>query len=139
MEIKCYKKLPEEAKAIRKAVFVDEQGFEEEFDGIDASAVHLVALEAGKPAATCRFYWDRLKKAYVLGRLAVLAPYRGKKIGECLMREAQAQVDAAGGKALYLHAQCRASGFYEKQGYRNTGTPDMVEGCPHTWMYKTWG
>ena len=32
MEYKIYDQLPEEAKALRITVFVDEQGFQEEFD-----------------------------------------------------------------------------------------------------------
>ena len=37
-----YDALPPEAAAIRQAVFVEEQGFQEEFDAIDRHALHLL-------------------------------------------------------------------------------------------------
>lgn len=42
MEIRVYDELPEEASRIRREVFVEEQGFMEEFDEIDGWANHLV-------------------------------------------------------------------------------------------------
>ena len=45
MEVSIYSELPDEARAIRQAVFVEEQGFQEEFDDIDnTEAAHLVGL-----------------------------------------------------------------------------------------------
>ena len=38
-----YDALPPEAAAIRQAVFVEEQGFQEEFDAIDRHALHPVS------------------------------------------------------------------------------------------------
>ena len=35
MEIKAHEKLPKEAKDIRREVFIDEQGFKNEFDDIE--------------------------------------------------------------------------------------------------------
>lgn len=40
------------------------------------------------------------------------------------------------GAELVLHAQCRASGFYEKSGFEKLGDADDDEGCPHIWMKK---
>ena len=34
-KVEIYSELPDEAKAIRQAVFVEEQGFQEEFDELD--------------------------------------------------------------------------------------------------------
>lgn len=138
MEIELFGYLPKEARAIRTKVFMEEQGFTYEYDEIDDTAWHLVASEGGKPAATCRFFWSEEKDAYVLGRLAVLPEYRGKNVGAAMMEEAEARVRALGGNKLCLHAQCRASGFYEKQGYQKTGAVELEEGCPHIWMSKTW-
>ncbi len=138
MEIKLYKQLPQEAVVIRTKVFVEEQGFEEEYDERDNTACHLVAFENEQPIATCRFFWDNERNTYILGRLAVLPQYRGGHVGAALMKEAQAQVDALSGSAIYLHAQCTASAFYEKQGYQKTGAVEPEQGCPHIWMYKKW-
>ena len=98
----------------------------------------MVAFENEQPIATCRFFWDNERNTYILGRLAVLPQYRGGHVGAALMKEAQAQVDALSGSAIYLHAQCTASAFYEKQGYQKTGAVESEQGCPHIWMYKKW-
>lgn len=138
MVIESFNYLPKEAQAVRTKVFIEEQGFAYEYDEMDQTAWHLVGYECGKPAAACRFFWNEQKKTYILGRLAVLPEYRGKNLGADMMREAENRVRALGGKSLYLHAQCRASGFYEKQGYQKTGLVEPEEGCPHIWMYKKW-
>ena len=49
MEIRYYDNLPEEAKTIRRAVFMEEQGFQEEFDEIDGQAGHLVMFDGALP------------------------------------------------------------------------------------------
>lgn len=136
MQIKLFQKLPKEAVAVRTKVFMKEQGFVDEYDQADAAAMHLVAFVDGKPVGTCRFFWDEERNAYVVGRLAALLEYRGKKIGAALLREAERQIGLLGGKSVHLHAQCRAGGFYEKQGYQKMGRVELDEGCPHVWMVK---
>ena len=42
MFIKIYDEIPEEAKTIREAVFIKEQGFKDEFDEIDDVAKHVL-------------------------------------------------------------------------------------------------
>ena len=135
-EIKIYRRIPAEAQAIRQEVFVREQGFEYEFDDIDNIANHLVMYERGEAIATCRIYWNEGRHTYIVGRIAVISAYRGKQVGAQILHEAARQVKALGGKTLYLHAQCRASGFYEKQGYQKIGEIELEEDCPHIWMYK---
>lgn len=51
MKVKMFDKLPNEAKIIRKAVFVNEQGFKNEFDEIDENATHIVVYQKEKPVA----------------------------------------------------------------------------------------
>lgn len=138
MEIKLYQELPKDAQDIRTKVFIEEQGFQNEYDEMDHIAMHLVAYIDGRPAATCRFFWDKEKDAYILGRLAVLPKFRGSHLGAALMDEVQKQADALGGNAIWLHAQCRASAFYEKQGYQKLGEVELEQNCPHIWMYKQW-
>ena len=58
MEIRVYQQLPREAYDIRTTVFVEEQGFQEEFDTTDQIATHLVLFENGVPAAVCRVFRD---------------------------------------------------------------------------------
>ena len=48
--------LCEDAARIRKEVFVEEQGFQKEFDEIDPIALHVVLYRDGEPAATGRLF-----------------------------------------------------------------------------------
>jgi predicted GNAT family N-acyltransferase len=117
-------------------VFVEEQGFVEEFDEIDPIAAHIVAYDGNEPIGTCRLFYDDERKSYILGRLAIRKKYRGQEIGSLLIKEAEKKVDENGGTRIILHSQCAAAGFYAKNGYREFGEIDDDEGCPHIWMKK---
>lgn len=136
MEIIIYEELPEEAKEIRETVFVKEQGFHDEFDEIDAYAKHLVLYDDKIPVATCRFFRRELPGDYAVGRIAVRKEYRGKNIGTYLLKEAEDEIKNSGGRRIFLHAQCSARKFYQKQGYSCYGEADLDEDCPHIWMKK---
>lgn len=136
MKICIYEnQLPDQAKFIRETVFVEEQGFKEEFDTTDNISTHLVAYDGDKAAATCRFYQDD-DGNYFLGRLAVLKEYRGKGVGAQLVNKAEECIMIRGGKELKLHSQLRAKPFYEKIGYNSFGEVDYDEDCKHIWMKK---
>ncbi|MBQ4101319.1 MAG: GNAT family N-acetyltransferase [Oscillospiraceae bacterium] len=128
--------MPEDAMKVRILVFVEEQGFVDEFDEIDAVATHFVAYDGDHPIGTCRLFWDDIKKRYTIGRLAVVKEYRGRSLGRRLLASAEEETKKQGGEALYLHAQCRAEGFYQKAGYTSFGPVEPEEGCPHIWMVK---
>lgn len=137
MIIRAYDKLPQEAVQIRMAVFVEEQGFNEEFDTIDDISTHLVLFCDDKAAAVCRFYFDDIKKEYLIGRLAVLPQYRGKGYGADLVIQAERMIRSRGGSSISLHSQCQAQRFYEKLGFSAYGESDFDEDCPHQWMTKS--
>lgn len=134
--IQTYDSLPPEARRIREDVFMREQGFAEEFDEVDARAVHLVLFAGDEPIATCRYYWNGGQGCYAVGRIAVQKAFRGRQLGAAVLRAAEDGVRAAGGRETALAAQVRARGFYEKQGYAAYGAPFDEEGCPHVWMRK---
>lgn len=136
MTVKIYENLPEDAVRIRRQVFMEEQGFENELDEIDAIASHIVMYCDTAAIATCRVFDDPDGKGYILGRLAVSLPYRGQNIGTEMLKEAEKLVQRKGGSSLSLHAQCRAKAFYQKAGYREFGDIEYDEGCPHIWMRK---
>lgn len=136
MQAKIYKSLPKEASEIRTEVFINEQGFENEYDSIDETATHIVMFSGDTPVATCRVFWNEEMNSYVLGRLAVLKAFRGKNIGASVVEEAENYVRKAGENELMLHAQCRITGFYEKLGYSQFGEVEYEEDCPHIWMKK---
>lgn len=136
MNAKIYNSLPKAASEIRTEVFINEQGFENEYDSIDETATHIVMFSGDTAVATCRVFWNDGTDSYVLGRLAVLKEYRGKNIGAAVVGEAENYVRKAGGNELRLHAQCRSTCFYEKLGYEQFGDVEYEEDCPHIWMKK---
>ncbi len=136
MKIKIYDFLPREAMKIREKVFVEEQGFLEEFDEIDSYAAHLVLFDQDEPIAACRFFQEKEKQDYIVGRIAVIKEYRGQKIGAKVLRAAEEEIRRRKGSILRLHAQLRAKEFYEKQGYLSYGEIGYEEYCPHIWMKK---
>ena len=138
MRIEVFDALPKEARKIREEVFVNEQGFQEEFDNIDEQAKHVLIFDENIAIATCRYYYNFSLNAYLVGRIAVIKAYRGKKIGALLMQAAQAEITKMGARKMLVHAQTRAQPFYEKQGFTAFGKEDEEEGCPHIWMKKEW-
>lgn len=136
MDIRAYRSLPQEAVLVRTKVFVEEQGFKNEFDEIDGSALHLVAFEGKAPIGTCRLFFSAERDCFVLGRLAVLKAGRGEGVGQALVRECERCVRESGGDRVELLAQVGAQGLYEKLGFRTLDERCDDEGCPHVWMRK---
>ena len=136
MKIERFRGCPSEAMWVRKTVFVEEQGFRDEFDLTDDIADHFVMLDVEAPIGTCRVFPDEKSGGYILGRLAVLAQYRGMGLGSDLVSHAESYLREIGAKELRLHAQCRAVSFYNKLGYIEFGEVEYEENCPHIWMKK---
>lgn len=136
MDIKLSHNLPEDAILIRTEVFVDEQGFTEEFDSDDKTALHLVGYENGIAVATSRII-KRDDKTYLIGRIAVRKRYRGNHLGSEIVFAAEKHIKALGGKEIFIHSQMQAAPFYESIGYLPTGDYDEEEGCPHCMMKKS--
>ncbi len=134
-EFKLFNSIPAEAQEIRKTFFVKEQGFADEFDETDNTAYHVVAFVNGDAAATCRFFRNT-ESEYTIGRIAVLKQYRGKNLGSRMLEAAEKIILENGGRSVSLHAQLRATGFYEKLGYSSFGEADEEQGCPHIRMRK---
>lgn len=136
MQIHIQQGLPADAKMIRQEVFVDEQGFREEFDTLDHTAWHLILYEEQQPAGCCRIFPAEEAHAYTLGRLAVRKAFRGKHYGERLVRAAERWATEHQGRKLSLSAQVRVRPFYEKIGYTASGGEYLDEQCPHIHMEK---
>lgn len=112
-------------RAVRTAVFIDEQRVDREleFDDRDAFCLHLLALDGAKAIGTVRLDIEYGGK---IGRLAVLAAHRGRGVGSALMEKLHELARARGLEALWCHAQVSAVPFYERLGYRASG-PVFVE------------
>ncbi len=127
----------EQAAAIRQAVFVEEQGFHNEFDETDETCLHCVISDGPQPVATCRaFAKEDGSGRWIIGRVAVSLPYRGQRQGEAVMNAMMKHLAQQGVREIELSAQCRAAGFYEKLGFISTGETHMDEYCPHVTMIK---
>ncbi|MEU1627202.1 GNAT family N-acetyltransferase [Streptomyces sp. NPDC020096] len=139
--------------AVRRAVFVAEQGVPEdvEMDAYDAHAVHLLATgqQDGCPAGTVRILHGAVARqkypaavdddlTAVLGRLAVAKSARGTGLGAALVRAVEDEARRLGLTGIYLEAQTHALAFYEGLGYTAYGPEfDEGSGIPHQAMRRT--
>ncbi|MET9931194.1 MULTISPECIES: GNAT family N-acetyltransferase [unclassified Streptomyces] len=133
--------------AVRREVFVEEQGVprELEYDAYDATAVHVLAVRAdGLPLGTGRLLHGAEAAGRTggdasvgsLGRLAVAKAARGLGVGAALVRGIEDAARERGLTAVDLHAQTHALGFYERLGYEAYGPEFPDAGIPHRAMRK---
>ncbi|HEY8518192.1 MAG TPA: GNAT family N-acetyltransferase [Candidatus Binatia bacterium] len=123
-------------RALRQAVFVDEQGVPDEVenDGLDESCTHFLAWVSGMPIGTARLrIVDGQAKAE---RLAVLEDFRGHGAGRKLMDVLELGARAQGLRSVLVHAQERVVSFYERLGYVVCGERFVEGGIPHLPMRK---
>lgn len=127
-----------DALRIRAEVFMKEQGVSRdiEVDQHEPYCIHFVFYdEKGVALGTCRLLPldDQTVK---LQRMAVLKPYRQRKIGLFLLEEAENFAKLQGYTRMILAAQLSAVGFYEKLGYTSFGKTFSEANMPHTMMEK---
>ena len=134
MKIEIYNKAYDKAMALRKKVFIEEQGFSYDKDKTDDMAYHIVLFDGDEVIGTCRVFEGEEKDVYVLGRLAVEKNSRGKGCGGVIVKKAIEYIKERNGKTLILHSQLSAKDFYKKQGFEEFGEIDFEEKCPHIWM-----
>ena len=134
IDFKVTNTLSEDEKFIRETVFIEEQKFKIEFDDTDDIATHIVMYLDNQPVGCCRLY--KQENEYHIGRIAVLKPYRGKGYGEKILLQAEKNAKKMGADSISLSAQVRASGFYEKLGYKKHGEIYFDEYCEHIAMKK---
>jgi predicted GNAT family N-acyltransferase len=119
---------------IRYQVFVNEQRVpaDMELDEHDTSCDHLLAFdEQGIAVGTARLLPDGH-----IGRMAVLAEYRGQGIGTLLLTEILELAKSRGLSTIALHAQTHAVSFYEKHLFYIVGEEFMEAGIPHVQMQR---
>ena len=134
MNYQFYKTLPQEAKMIREKVFVEEQGFNNEFDKQDETCIHLVVFKENKPIGCARMIEEN--NTVVVGRLAVVKEYRHLHMGSYILKCLEEKAKELGYSQIVLSAQVRASQFYIKNGYQAYGDEYLDEYCPHIHMKK---
>jgi ElaA protein len=122
-------------QALRRVVFIEEQGVspDDEIDGLDGQAIHLLALDGDEPVGTARL----LVKGDLgkIGRVCVLPGARGRGLGAALIRRALEEFRAMPGlRRATLGAQTHATGFYAALGFREVGEAFIDAGIPHREM-----
>ncbi len=127
----------EESKQIRLEVFVDEQGFENEFDQFDEvdKAFHFVLFEDSLAVATCRMNKEQ-EGVYHIGRVAVKKEHRKKGYGAKVIAEAEDAAKGMGCTMITIGSQVQAVGFYISLGYTKAGEEYIEEGKPHVKVIK---
>jgi predicted GNAT family N-acyltransferase len=119
-------------RAVREQVFLIEQKIppEMEWDELDARSRHVLARDrGGRPIGTGRLTPER-----GIGRVAVLAQWRDKGIGEAIMRVLLEQARLLGYPAVELHAQSHAIAFYAKLGFAPYGEEFLECDIAHRMM-----
>jgi ElaA protein len=124
------------ALALRYDVFCIEQGvsLEEERDGRDDEALHLVAVDGGVVVATCRLLSEGPEVK--LGRMAVAPSHRGRRLAAALLVEADTRARELGAQRIVLAAQLSAQAVYERAGYAPYGDVFPDAGIEHVMMGK---
>jgi len=102
---------------IRSAVYMSEQEcpFDEEFDGNDFSATHLIGYVGDEPAACLRIrYFADFAK---VERLAVRREFRKTRLSFQISKAAIELCRTKGYSKIYAHAQKRLLNFFERLGF----------------------
>jgi predicted GNAT family N-acyltransferase len=119
-------------RAVREPVFLVEQQVppELEWDELDPLSRHVLARDfEGRPIGT-----GRLTPEHRIGRMAVLADWRGKGVGEAMLFRLLDAARDLGYPSIELHAQTHAIPFYARAGFAAEGDEFLEAGIPHRVM-----
>lgn len=121
----------EALSAVRRDVFIMEQGVPEEIelDDRDIRCTHALGLLNGTPVACGRLVPDGH-----IGRVAVVAAYRGRGYGKAVMCELIDLARDRGMEKIGISSQVQALSFYETLGFTPIGEEFMEAGIAHRKM-----
>jgi len=124
----------EQAFAIRKKVFVEEQNvpLEEEYDEFEKECLHILAYCKGIPTGTARMRFT--KEGIKLERFSVLKEYRRIGVGTALVKKLLTECKNQNKSKVYLYAQVSAVQFYEKFHFEKEGDIFLDAGIDHIKM-----
>ena len=120
---------------IRRRVFMVEQGVTEEleWDGIDHECRHALAEDGERRPIGCA----RLLPDGRIGRVAVLALWRGRGVGDALLVRMMALARELGHHQVVLSAQTHAMAFYARHGFVAFGPEFDDAGILHRAMQRS--
>lgn len=130
----------ETCRALRRTVFIEEQGVSEaeEMDGRDGEAAHLLARLDGMAIGTARLFLDPPEGR--IGRVCVLAPHRGTGAGAALIEAAIGLLRGSEGiERARLGAQIHTLDFYRRFGFEAEGPVYDDAGIAHRHMVLSLG
>lgn len=137
MEVSLVDFVEEEAgiRAVRDRVFGEEQGVPNSinWDGNDGLCQHVIVRDKDDKVVGT----GRLAPCGKIGRLSVLKKFRGQGVGLKLLRRLLSVARESQLSEVYLHAQAKAVGFYEGEGFEIAGTPFFEAGMEHLQMSKS--
>ena len=122
----------EQLRAVRHAVFVEEQHVPEdlEWDEADERAYHGLACDdEGVAIGT-----GRLRLDGQIGRMAVAREWRRRGVGGAILAALLELARKEGCPVVRLHAQTHALEFYRKYGFTAVGEEFDEAGIPHRAM-----
>jgi len=119
-------------KAIRSAVFIQEQGVPDdlEWDEHDATCRHALALSHQGDAIGC----GRILPNGHIGRISVLPQWRKKKVGTAIMEALLNYALTHDYPQVDVDAQTHAVPFYHRFDFVEQGEVFMDAGLPHIKM-----
>ena len=125
-------------RALRMAVFIEEQGVPEELetDALDALAYHAVACVDDAIIGTGRLLVLPGGDA-LIGRMAVQIDVRRIGVGCHVLPFLEDVAVKLGVPEVIVHAQTYVSEFYSRAGYNTEGEPFDEAGIQHIIMRKS--
>ncbi len=127
----------EGAFAVRRRVFVEEQGISEglELDGYDREAQHLVVRDGEMVIGTARVLFLAAGQAKI-ERMAVLKPFRHRGVGRRIVSFLIEELRNRQVEQVVVHAQYPVAAFYRSCGFAELGSPFWEAGIKHIKMLR---
>ena len=121
----------------RAEIFVVEQNcVYQDLDDIDYRSLHVFYEEEGRVIAYLRAF---VKEGNTIQMGRVLTLEHGKGLGGKLLKEGLGLAkEAFHPEKIYIEAQCYATGYYEREGFKICSEEFLEDGIPHVQMELCW-
>lgn len=121
-------------KARSKIFVVDQKCVYQDLDNIDYRSLHIFFKEGDNVLAYMRAF-KKETEAGVVQAGRVLTIEHGIGMGGKLLKEGIIQIkEKMNPRQIYIEAQCYATGYYEREGFKICSDEFLEEGIPHVQM-----